>query len=255
MRKTAALLTFIFIFTLSIGVSYSGRLPEPGGETEILPKQDGIGYLTLNYRATDTIRRATEEVVHRDSEPWENVYTVDVSDYSLEVLQEDGRGRADVVKVELDIETTDLGDIVRDKDLSLEEKADRINDRNYTYEGDNFTVDVVEDLEEELEDLSFEITRGTKEDGLERPINVKNGKASVRFSVNTEIGSGPLAMWRLGEQSIEFTLEQTRDEPGRDVQGLAFADEGEVLAVVEGEYDDGADDGDGTLHIYSMGSH
>jgi len=49
MRKTAALLTFIFIFTLSIGVSYSGRLPEPGGETDLNELDRLVSSLKKSY--------------------------------------------------------------------------------------------------------------------------------------------------------------------------------------------------------------
>ena len=180
--------------------------------------------LGLTYRPTDTFQ--VETVDENGDTKLENTYIVEIS--SVDIIEDDlnDEGRVEEATAYVSVQPSEMGRIILEAD-SYESAADTLNDEGYTHKDGRIDAETVEELDDELDELHFECKKGDVVGFNQQNLEAHGDEGqvfSVKLDTFTETSTPLMAGFKIGANSVEFTLVETLTEATEDVNSVAFGD-------------------------------
>ena len=195
-----------------------------------------VNNLGLNYKATNTIQKETEDGK-------ENTYIYSVESTELVKDSETDNGRCSEASVYVTVERSEVGDIIVEAD-SFEDAAEELNSKGFLYKDGEFTDGIVSNLYVELEKPSFKTLEGERL-GLNNQ-KLEDGEQVFSIKLETDTSEDPLmAGFKIGDNSINFSLIETLDGPeafitsidtGSGFVGAASFDDNAYIYDIEDDF-------------------
>ena len=189
-------------------------------------------HLALVHGFTDTIQRWDGEANEGEGR-WVNSYIIDIVSKTFSEVSDN------VYQVEIELKRSDLGDLLSEGDDQA--TADKINDAGYRYKSSDFSVEDVVALREELQEISFGMVRGNSEQVASVPkglLHTPHGETKLKANIKLEDTDTPdKAKFKVGKDSVEFTLIETLTQAINNVNSVVFSPNGDYLAFAGNDSD------------------